>query len=563
MVIVLTQLPFFVYICVMKEILYKKEITRYTTNKHLNHNSIEKYEEDFVNNPNLHTSPNRLRFTYDSSDYSEECFVKNYGNPLCEIVKFSTIVVIEKYEDKVSLKIFTNNRIRSVGKVWFKLTKNMSYVTVNLKTGDVYNGGIDNYHLKRKCRKRIRRNTFIETLKNVEQNIRYFNFFSNQIEHNEGVKEILSIFTSQFTTDNDLQNLSYDDRLFKFYLDKRNIKIPNNFYVFKTYWFGKELRKTLKKNDNRMIDTIMSHYKFSGKKIKKVLHKCENFNYDLYRTAKEIFGDDWLNQDEDVILGCFNSDDYFGVDNRFLKLASKDEVKKLFMLFKQMVIQKTISHYTLRDHTEFYCQLRLYGENDLKWIAKDDKTLIEEHTEWSTKLQYYRNGTYTRIYPEYSYDHIQTPINIDGTIYYPKLLDTSGNYNQESSVQSNCVKTYIDKPASIIVSLRKDDLESIERATIEYQVSKYNDEVQIKRVQSLGRFNGKLEFKWDEPLFKLDKIMLSYVKDERFDKVQIKKECANGVVIERKTYWESNGHLAIDTQGIPITMNIIMNNDFF
>ena len=41
-------------------------------------------------------------------------------------------------------------------------------------------------------------------------------------------------------------------------------------------------------------------------------------------------------------------------------------------------------------------------------------------------------------------------------------------------------------------------------------------------------------------------------------KVQIKKECANGTVIERKTYWDSNGHLTIDTQGIPITMNIIM-----
>jgi hypothetical protein len=41
----------------MKEILYKKEITHYTTNKYLNHNSIEKYEEDIVNNPNLYISP--------------------------------------------------------------------------------------------------------------------------------------------------------------------------------------------------------------------------------------------------------------------------------------------------------------------------------------------------------------------------------------------------------------------------------------------------------------------------------------------------------------------------
>jgi hypothetical protein len=74
-------------------------------------------------------------------------------------------------------------------------------------------------------------------------------------------------------------------------------------------------------------------------------------------------------------------------------------------------------------------------------------------------------------------------------------------------------------------------------------VSKYNDEVQIKRVQSLGRFNGKLEFKWDEPLFKLDEIMLSYIKDELFDKFQIKKECKNGVILNSKSEWDESGNL--------------------
>lgn len=531
----------------MKEILYKKEITSYITNKYLNYNSIELYKKDIEDNVYLHTAtPKRLRFTYDTWDSSEECFTKNYGNPLCEVIKQSRMVVIEKYDNKVSLKVFTNHRIRQVGRVWFKVVKNMSYVTVNLKTGDVYNGGIDNYHLKRKCRKRIKRNTFVNILNNMEYHIKNFNFYDNQTDNNEGVKEILSIFTSQFTNNNDLENLSYDDRLFKFYLDKRNIKIPNNFYVFRKYWFGKELRKTLKKNNNKMIDTIVSHYKFSGKKIKKALHRCEYFNFELYNSARKIFGDDWLNQDEDIIMGCLNSNTWFNIHDRFLNLASKDEIKKLFMLFKQMVIHDTISSSTLRDHIEFYCQLKLYGETDLKWMAKDDMSLIKEHTEWSTKIEHYRNGTYTRIYPEYSYNHIQTPIDIDGTIYYPKLLDNSENYNQESSVQSNCVKTYINRPESIIVSLREDDLESIERATIEYRVSNNDEKVQIKRVQSLGRFNRKLDSKWVEVLFRLDEIMLSYVEDERFDIVQIKKECSNGVVIQGNPKWDSNGSLIME-----------------
>ena len=37
----------------------------------------------------------------------------------------------------------------------------MNFITVNTKTGDVYVGGIKNYQLKRKCKKSIRRNYFI------------------------------------------------------------------------------------------------------------------------------------------------------------------------------------------------------------------------------------------------------------------------------------------------------------------------------------------------------------------------------------------------------------------
>ena len=529
----------------MKEVLYKKEFRRYGTSKYKNYNHIEGEVVDIFGD----ISKRKEMFKYDSFDETKECFLENYGNPFCDITESIALIVVEKYDDKISTKIFSTYRNRRVGKSWFKVTKNMSYVTVNTKTGDVYYGGIDNYNLKRKCRKRIRRNYF--STNTIYGMMHQIDSMSKYVIKENITEEVFSIFTSQFSKTNDLENLSFDDRLFKFYLDKRNVKIPNNFYIFKTSWVGKEIKKILKKNDNRMIDTIMEYYKFSGKKIKSALHICENFNFHLYLQAKELFGDDWLNQDNQLILACLNSNqNVYDVPKDFLRQISKEELKRFFKLFKSMVVNNTINSQTLYDHIKFYCQLKRLGEIDLKWLSNNDDLFLKEHLEWTQKLDHYRNGTYERIYPEYSYDIIEQPI-IDGSdVYYPKLLNDSVNYNEESIKQSNCVKTYITRPASIIVSLRKQNIESNERATIEYRVNKYFDDIKINRGQSLGRFNNRLSEEWNEVLFKLDKIMLSYIQDERFETVQIKKKCDNGVLIETETQWDELGNLILNNSDI-------------
>jgi len=542
----------------MKEVLYKKEIRSYYNIQYRNYNPIDELEEGFINNSLLtHTDFKKHPIYYPiSTSSTQECFLENYGNPLYQITEQLHLIVVEKYGDKISLKLFLNNRQRKVGKPWFKINKSMRYVTVNIKTGDVYNGSIMNYHLKRKYRKNIRRNCF-------------YNHILNQMKHDitsalggvtigeeenrektDIINEIFTIFTSQFSKHSDLDYLSFDDRLFKFYLDKRNVKIPNNFYVFKGEWYGKEIKKILKKNGNRMIDAIMERHNFSGKKIKSALHLCEDFNFELFSKAKKFFGDDWVNQDSQFILACLNSKYYFNdIPEVFFSYTSKEELRKFFNLFKLMVVNNMINQHTLYDHINFYIQLKRFGEVELKWLSSNDMQFRDEHIEWTNKIEYYRNGSYDRIYPEYSYDIIEKPITIGGDIYYPKLLDNSSNYNEESIIQSNCVKTYIARPGSIIVSLRKQNIDSNERATIEYQV-KQSPTLKISRVQSLGRFNERLGKDWDEVLLKLDKIMLSYIEDERFETVQIKKKCANGIVIETTSKWDEIGNLTWENNDI-------------
>jgi hypothetical protein len=194
-----------------------------------------------------------------------------------------------------------------------------------------------------------------------------------------------------------------------------------------------------------------------------------------------------------------------------------------------------------------YVQLKRYGELDLKWMSSDESKVKfrEEHLDWTDKIEYHRNGTYTRIYPKYSYDVIENPIKVGEYDYYPVLLDDSLNYNLESHLQSNCVKTYIDKCGSIIISLRKGNDTSDDRATIEYVLNKSvgTDKISIERFQSLGRFNDRLSEEWNDVLFKLDEVVLSSVKDKRFKTVQITKECKNGVILNSDSHWDDGNVL--------------------
>jgi hypothetical protein len=545
--------PFFYYICFMREVLYKNEYVRYESVRHRDTNPINYLYNESLNDDNdifslHHRKPSATQkhplFQHDVTFKDEETFVENFGNPMWSISKDYFMVVVEKDGDKVAIKTFSGGIHRRAGVQWFKKYKNMDFISVNIKTGDVYVGDMVNYHLKKKCKKRIRRNYF-----NGEPlNIMMSKIKNNLRTEDCGVAAIdaISIFMNEIDHSNNFGELTFSQRLFKFYISKRGVKYSNNFHVFIESWYGPGIRKCLKKNDNRMIDALMSYYGISGKQVKKALHNCEYFNVQVYKTAREIFGDDWLNQDENLILECLNLKNGIATPpQEFYDFISNEELKRVFKLFKQVIVNKTLDSYTFYDHIRIYTELKSFGETDLKWMSSDDSKskFREEHLDWADKLEHYRQGNYTRIYPDYSYELIQKPISIGDDVYYPVLLDDSHNYNKESTQQSNCVKTYIGKCSSIIVSVRKNNIDSDERATIEYQLTKSSGKLNIERVQSLGRFNSRLNEEWNEILFKLDQIMLYYIEDEKFDTVQIKKKCKNGVELNSTSDWNDNGRL--------------------
>ena len=472
----------------------------------------------------------------------EEDFVLHYGNPLARVLKSYLMIVVERDGDKVSMKVFNGFRERRVGNKWFKVVRNVDYITVNTKTGDVYSGFLHNYQNKKKVRKKLNKNFFLnEPIAQVMYTIRDKGW-SYSHNSSEIANDAVSKFMNEIDGREEPYEFNFEKRLFKFYLDKKRIRYPNNFRLYSSKLVGPIFRKILKKNDNRLVDAFMIHNGLTGKKLKKCLHSCKSLNLDLYLMARRLFGDDWINQDDDFILQTLNSE--FNIKDRdipaeFVNVIGKDELRRVFNLFKKVYFEEMFDTYTFIDHIEIYTQLKMYGETDLRWMSNEVDTFRNEHLDWSDKLTFYKNGHYERIYPVYSYEYLEQPLEE----YYPVLLDDSTSYNQESSIQSNCVKTYIGKSSNIILSLRKGSRYSEERATIEYQLYREDDKVKCRRVQSLGKYNGKLSDEWTHWLLKLDLKMLYYVNDDRFEPVKITKKCYNGTFFESDSYWGEDGFL--------------------
>jgi hypothetical protein len=546
----------------MKEVLFKKEFVSYETIEHESYSEfpyVKRMIQSQTLNFELEDGPEPTKkhplFIYKKTNKTEEEFITRFADQLYSVTRNNVTIVVERDGDKVAIKLFWGYKHRRPGVAWFKTIKHVEFISVNTKTGDVYVGGIDNYHLKRKSKKRINRNYFIgEPLNNLSLSIRNC---IRRVDSNLDVdctQEALEVFIQTIDPIDNFGVLTNNQRLFKFYLNKRGVKFPNNFHIYTNEWFGPEIKKILKKTDNRMVDAVMVRNELSGKQIKKALHNCEGLNLPMLTLARNMFNDDWVNQDYELILGCLNSNiNYYPLPVDFKEFVTNEELKRVFKLFRHVVIHGTLDAHTFYDHMRFYCDLKLYEPN-IKWMSSDDdkSDFRGEHLDWVDKIQSYREGTYYRKYPDYSYQVISEPIEHGGEVYYPVLLDNSKSYNQESAIQSNCVKTYIGKCGSMIVSLRQGGVDSDVRATVEYKLSQalVSKTIYVDRVQSLGRFNKKLTEEWDDVLFKLDGRMLYYVKDEKFDTVKIKKVHKSGLELESTSYWRDDGRLVWDKEKI-------------
>lgn len=535
------------------EEIFKHQVQRFRTNFYRDHNNLD--EE-------VHLTDNskRKKFVLNNSYESENLFVENYANPICSVIKKYGMVLVVQNEKKISIKVFTGTKIRLQGTSWFREKKLLSFLTVNKETGDYYSGWIEDYHKKRKSKKLFRKNChnhspflkFYADIKTLMTDV------DGDFLHPEIIYDkVLEVFFSKLCDSpielselNKLPSSRACDRLLlKFYLDTKKIKYPNNFSLF---FNGSEKTLTLKllrKNKMKLVDAFMDKFQLNGKSVKNALHKTNKLNFRLLQISYQLFDESWINSDENLLLDLLDSKieyslgAFYQLENLHLNKMTKFEKKKVFDLFVNHVLLHQIDFWTFMDHIIMYNDLKQYGENNLRWKSTNSREFRVEHLDWVDNLEYYKKGDYFRIYPNYMYEILNQELKFENNVYYAVLLDNSRAYNEESMVQSNCVKGYIGKSSSLIISVRKDSLDSSERATVEYVLYKKNEKINFRRTQFLGRFNSSLSEDWVSMILKLDERVLSCIEDKRYETVKIKKICSNGVEMYSDSNWNDEGNL--------------------
>ena len=472
------------------------EIKNYRTSLYLNYCDINQKDRHILG---LYVETKKKdKFFSDTQFYTEEDFVKHFGNPFADVHFDRKRLFIEEGDDKISIKYQVYVKDRRVGSRYFTERKVTNYLTFNFKKKMFYSGTFSTKK-KQVIGRSMKVNPTYFAIESFLRNLR--------IEKSVGVDQYLYFFLEKIWDRMGIenpQNFQWDCmRSFyslTYYL-VNGIKIPNNWRKFTGIFFSK---KELQKSNMNLVDAAMDKLRLKGSKVKQIFNEMDWVDFDRLYIAYNLLGIDKFNKIENKVFDefyttdeyaqsiemnrmgryyeCFYSDTYVYpnhyIGRTLIPLTSKEKDRILDL----------IPHFdgykwnTLLDHLDMKRELLNLGE-DVKLKFTNMSSFNLEHEEFSRLLQSYRKGEVERFYGDI--DSLETPIEYEGETYYPVLLRKTSDYEKESHHQRNCVRTYAERPDCIIFSIRKGATYGDERITVEYQYRKN----EILNVQERAKFN--------------------------------------------------------------------------
>jgi hypothetical protein len=311
--------------------------------------------------------------------------------------------------------------------------------------------------------------------------------------------EVINLFLNRVSERMDIkfdkEDLKPRDKFYQLYLKISGIKYPDAFSKFATFYSPK---KEIREEGNNLVNWFMKKNEFKGTKIRELLNKYNNLDINGLTIFYRLLGQDLFNtiNNESFLTESKLGAEHYGYNSVDILNINKKEIKNISKILNTTTSETLLN--SLNDHLQYKESLKKYGEF-VKITATNYDDYVKEHSEWSTLVQSYRSGVVTRFYGEDSY-LIEKPITHNGETYYPVLLKTTEQYEGESMVQSNCVRTYSEKPYCFIVSLRKGNVDSDVRASIEFRY--WVDGIKV--VQKLGKYNKGLSEEWLSPIHELE-----------------------------------------------------------
>jgi hypothetical protein len=213
-----------------------------------------------------------------------------------------------------------------------------------------------------------------------------------------------------------------------------------------------------------------------------------------------------LSRPDEELIKIFNTEINYQSLNNKVELT-KHEKMNVYNIIIEMISDEHTDLFSISDHLNI--KERLVKYEKVKWKSKTYDEFVDEHVEWSRNVESYTTGIVNRRHNKEFTNLIQKSFVIGGVRYYPVLLTTTDEYNNESTVQTNCVRTYVQKAASVIISLRKGSKDSYERLTIEYNIFSGSNEfdIRLSRVQTKAKRNMTPDETWLGANYALDNII--------------------------------------------------------
>jgi hypothetical protein len=325
----------------------------------------------------------------------------------------------------------------------------------------------------------------------------------DDVEFTRQVQKFIGIPPSHINYSSNVATFVLD--LIDFFVKKKEIKIPNgNFVHFMTKFYP--TKKYLKKNDNKLIASVLDMIGIKSKITIKILHKNQHIDLFSFKWLCEILGNNYTKYLSNIKEDVFNWKSNRGVDpfthdgfNKHL-INYNEENKKFYLkdVEKENLIRilnsdghlinflNESNNQELSDHFKMIHKLREYLP-DLYMKARTHQELTAEHRELSKMIAAIKKGWVIEYqYDEKTISEIERPIDFvvnlgtdDDPIFrldtsmgdkklYPCILKREEEYVEEGSFMHHCVASYSDKDKSMIVSLRTED--ENDRVTIEYDI---------------------------------------------------------------------------------------------
>lgn len=443
----------------------------------------------------------RYPFNYSIVDFHtrKDKHIKNhYGNPFSDIRIDLIERSVRRRGDKITIRLYRKIKHRYFNAIYFKSTTQVTSITINMVTG---NFTILNYSKSGKAvSTRFRTNCFISlneicrqgsifeyktVMKKTTPAYSEYKESINDDEFSERVNNLLG-----FDSTIKYKGENFKSNFINLFVTLKKIKVSNNFFTFLTCLYPTE--KFLKKNDRKLIASVLDSIKIKSKITNKLVHEYPELDIVSLSRLCYFFGDNYTKYigsiDPDVFKHSKNSRDQLqlqALKNRFLvdfkdhkffiKDVEKENIVKILnsegLGRNDNTLNRIVDEF--HDHFNMIKKLRDY-QPDLQLRGKNYREFHDEHLELSKMITFIKKGWVIEYqFAENMVTAIQQPIKSlndndvnDYVMIYPHILKREEEYDEEGRFMHHCVASYSNKDRSIIISLRTEDLS--DRVTCEF-----------------------------------------------------------------------------------------------